>query len=263
MNELKQLQEQFHQFLLSGDSQIHSSIMQTELVSVETRLGIYRDAYELRLIESLATNFPCLYAYLGTEEFNQCARVYLREYPSSFRSIRWFGDNLAAFVRANYSQYYLSELTDFEWKMTLAFDAAEAPVVSVADMAAVPPEAWADLHFVLHPSVQRLNYLWNSVSLWQALAHDHDLPELQQQTEASTWILWRTPELMIRFCSLSADEAWALDSLAQGASFGSLCEGLCQWIAVEEVGVRAASYLKNWIQRGFLSELLMSSSAQS
>ncbi|WP_133137147.1 DNA-binding domain-containing protein [Legionella rowbothamii] len=258
MNELKQLQEQFHQFLLSGDNQIHSSIMKTELVSAETRLGIYRDAYELRLIESLVANFPCLYAYLGTEEFNHLARAYLREHPSSFRSIRWFGDNLAAFIHTNYPQYpYLSELTDFEWNMTLAFDAAEAPVVSVADMAAVPPEAWANLQFVLHPSVQRLNYLWNSVSLWQALAHDHDLPELQQQVETSAWILWRTPELMIQFCSLSLDEAWALERLAQGASFGLVCEGLCQRIDEEEVGMRAASYLKNWIQRGLLSALLI------
>ncbi|MFJ1266964.1 DUF2063 domain-containing protein [Legionella lytica] len=263
MNELKQLQDQFHQFLLSGDNQIHHSIMQTEQVSTETRLAIYRDAYELRLIDSLAANFPCFYAYLGTEEFNQCARAYIREYPSSFHSIRWFGDNLAAFVRANYLQAYLSELVDFEWKMTLVFDAAEAPVVSVADMAMVPPEAWADLQFTLHPSVQRPTYLWNSVSLWQALAHEQDLPELQQQTETSAWILWRTPELMIQFCSLSAAESWALDKLAQGASFGSLCEGLCQWVVEEEVGMHVASYLKSWIQRGLLSELLMCSVTSS
>ncbi|USQ14675.1 putative DNA-binding domain-containing protein [Legionella lytica] len=262
MNELKQLQEQFHQFLLSGDNQIHRSIIRTKQVSVETRLSIYRDAYELRLIESLAANFPCLYAYLGTEEFNHLGRAYLKEYPSSFRSIRWFGDNLATFIHTNYSQYaYLSELADFEWKMTLAFDAPEASLVSVADMAAVPPDAWANLQFVLHPAVQRLNYLWNSVSLWQALAHEHDLPEIQQQTETSAWILWRTPELMIQFCSLSPEEAWALDRLAQGASFGALCEGFCQWIAEEEVGMHAASYLKNWIQRGFFSNLLINSSS--
>ncbi|WP_058534531.1 HvfC/BufC N-terminal domain-containing protein [Legionella saoudiensis] len=257
MNELKQLQEQFQQFLLYGDNEIHSSIMHTEQVTAETRLGIYRDAYELRLIESLVANFPCLYAYLGTEEFNHLARAYIKEYPSSFRSIRWFGDNLPTFVRTNYAPYpYLGELTDFEWRMTLAFDAIEAPVVSVADMAAVPAEAWADLQFVLHPSVQRFNYLWNSVSLWQALAHEQDMPELQQQAEAEAWILWRTPELVMQFCSLTPDEAWALDRLAQGVSFGSLCEGLCQWVAEEDVGMHAASYLKSWIQRGLFSALL-------
>jgi hypothetical protein len=45
--------------------------------------------------------------------------------------------------------------------------------------------------------------------------------------------------------------------MIQGLSFGELCEGLCQWVPVEEVGMRAATYLKNWIQKGMLSKLLI------
>ena len=55
-----QLQDQFQQFILTGLPGINESIVATELVSVDTRLAIYRDGYKLRLIESLTTNFPAL-----------------------------------------------------------------------------------------------------------------------------------------------------------------------------------------------------------
>ena len=122
-------------------------------------------------------------------------------------------------------------------------------------MAAVPAELWANLRFILHPSVQRIDYFWNAIPLWQAIAHDQELPDLHQSSEATPWVLWRTPEYMIQFYSLSPEEAWALDALAQGISFAALCEGLCEWIEAEEVGLRAASYLKGWIQKGILSQL--------
>jgi hypothetical protein len=258
MTDLLHLQDQFQKFLLSGQSNIHNSIMQTERVSVDTRLGIYRNAYTFRLIESLTGNFPSLYAYLGTEEFNKLATYYIETHPSSYRSIRWYGDVLADFIKNTYPQYpYLAELADFEWKMTLTFDAADENRVQLDDMAVVPPEAWANLQFILHPSVQRCNYFWNAVSLWQALSNDQELPDLQQNSEASAWILWRSSEYIIQFHSLSEDMAWALDNLSQGLSFGALCEGLCHWIKPEEVAMYAASRLKSWIQKGILSQLIL------
>ncbi len=256
MTDLMHLQAQFQAFILSGESEISSSIVHTKTVSVDTRLAIYRDAYVLRLIECLTSNFPSLYAYLGTEEFNNLARAYVAAYPSSYRSIRWFGDSLASFAKKYYpGNPYLAELADFEWKMSLAFDAADAAVVQVEDMASIPAESWGNLQFTLHPSVQRVNYFWNAIPLWHALTDDKALPDLHQNTEATAWIIWRSPTYLVKFYSLSAEEAWAMDALVQGVSFGELCEGLCQWITPEEVGLRAASYLKGWIQHGILSQL--------
>jgi hypothetical protein len=257
MTELTRVQEQFQKFIFSGQSEINKSIVQTERVSVDTRLAIYRDAYKLRLIESLTTTFPAVHAYLGTEAFQEVCTNYIAAHPSSYRSIRWFGDVLAEFLRNYYEKKYsfLAELADFEWKMTLAFDAKDTQVLHIADMANVSPESWVGMQFILHPSIQRVNYFWNAIPLWQTLINDQELPELQSASIATSWILWRSPDYIIQFYSLSEEEAWAIDALIQGLSFGQLCEGLCQWINAEEVGLRAASYLKNWIQNGMVSEL--------
>lgn len=260
MTELLNLQDQFQKFLLTGQPGIHNSIMPTETVSVDTRLSIYKDAYQLRLIESLTTSYPALHAYLGTEEFNQLCSKYISSHPSSYRSIRWYGGDLSEFIKHYYDKpyAYLSELADFEWKMTLAFDAADDPVLSVSDMANVPGESWAGMQFILHSSVQRVNYFWNVIPVWNALLNDQDLPDRSKQSKVTGWLLWRSQDYLIQYYSLIEEEVWALDAAMQGLSFGEICEGLCHWVAVEEVGMRAASFLKNWIQNGIISKLLIS-----
>jgi hypothetical protein len=257
MTELAQLQEQFQQFIVSGQTGINDSIVQTELVSVDTRLAIYRDGYKLRLIESLTTSFPAVHVYLGTEAFQKVCSSYIDSNPSSYRSIRWYGHVLAEFLQNYYDKKYsfLAELADFDWKMTLAFDAADDQVLQITEMSTIPPQSWADMKFTFHSSLHRVAYYWNTIPLWQTLIKDQELPELINDPSPTTWVLWRSPDYMIQFYSLSEEEAWGLDALIQGLSFGQLCEGLCQWVPAEEVGMRAASYLKNWIQNGMVSGL--------
>lgn len=259
MNELLTLQDQFQGFLLSDNQDIKTSIIQTKTVSVEKRLSIYKDAYSLRLIECLTSNYPALSAFLGAEAFHSLCESYIHKHPSSFRSIRWYGHDLCDFIKHEGIEdaLLLAELADFEWKMTLAFDASDDVVLPLEEMATIPGEAWPGMQFILHASVQRANYFYNVVDLWQALLKGDTLPKINCSDKALSWFLWRSSDYLIKYCSISDIEAWALDAVMQGLSFGEVCEGLCQWVAIDEVGMRAASFLKSWIQRGIVSQLLL------
>ncbi|RUR13736.1 DUF2063 domain-containing protein [Legionella sp. km772] len=257
MSELSQLQQQFQQFILAGKPDIMPSVLSTKDFSAEKRLGIYRDAYQLRLIECLTTTFPALHSYLGTEEFQKMCRCFIDAHPSYYRSIRWYGDLLSVFLKNYYDKAYsfLAELADFEWKMTLAFDAEDTKRVSIEEMAALAPEAWVNLSFIVHPSVQRPNYFWNALPLWKALVDDKELPNLVEDTAARAWLLWRSADYVIQYYSLGKEEAWMMDGMLKGLSFSALCEGLCEWIAVDKVAMTAAGFLKSWITKGILAEL--------
>lgn len=258
MSELLDLQEQFQQYIITGDEHFKESVIATKTVSVETRLGVYRDGYSLRLIECLNSNFPALVQYLGSDAFTALAHAYIDKHQSSYRSIRWYGDRLPDFLSGYFAKErgYLAELADFEWKMTLAFDAADEQRVCVEDMTTIPPEQWAGLQFKAHQSLQLMNYFWNTVPLWKALVHDTALPLREQSSQVQAWVLWRSDNYMIQYYSLSEDEAWALAALVQGLSFGELCEGLCHWNEPQTVAMRAASFLKNWIEKGMLAGLI-------
>lgn len=257
MTDLHCLQDRLQNYLLNGQIDIQTSIVASDKVPVAKRLSIYGDAYRLRLLEALASNYPIFKRHVGEDAYQKIGENYINKHPSCYRSIRWFGDKFAEYLAGDETNNhpYLAELAQFEWHMTLAFDAADAKVVSLEDMATIPAESWATMQFLPHPSVHRLNFFWNVVPLWQALANDQPFTEkLVNNSKQLPWVVWRNG-YTIRFYALSEDEAWALDALLQGLSFSELCAGLCEWIEEQDVGMRAASLLKNWIQSGLLAEI--------
>lgn len=259
MSNLLDLQNKFQHYLLSGEIDFKKQIVETEKVPSEIRLAIYGNAYHSRLVDALATNYPALYIYLGTDMFAKLAADYIESNPSCFRSIRWFGDQLANFIdrQEEYKQFpYLVELAEFEWNMTLVFDAEDNIVLKLDDVARIPPDEWCEMKFRVHPSVKRLNLFWNVIPICEALLEDQTPDEPIKNLSMIPWLLWRK-NYVNHYKSLADDEAWAIDAVFNNASFGEICEGLCEWVSEEEAGLRAASLLKAWIEAELLVEIIL------
>ncbi|OGT38498.1 MAG: hypothetical protein A3F12_04120 [Gammaproteobacteria bacterium RIFCSPHIGHO2_12_FULL_38_14] len=260
MKVLQCLQNQFQDYLLNSNPNFQNSIVNTKKVPAETRLAIYNNAYRSRLVDALAANYPVLQTYLGCEQFEALGQAYLSANPSSFRSIRWFGDQLVNFLNehADYKAFpYLAELAQFEWVLTLVFDATDSPVLQMEEMGSIPPGAWVNMRLQTHPSLHRLSLSWNVVQIWQAISDDKTPPDPIENSVPIHWVVWRK-DLTNHFCSLTEDEAWAIDALLNGATFSGICEGLCQWVDEGEAGLRAASLLKGWISEGLVAKVVLS-----
>ena len=261
MNSLIKLESTFQDYLLHANEDIFHHVVGTSKVPIEVRLEIYSYAYRSRLHEAMTMTYSVLERYLGYEQFETLCYAYIDAHPSAFRSIRWFGDQLPRFLlhHSPYNEFpYLAELAQFEWTMDLVFDAADSEVVQLDDMQNIPPESWIDMRLQIHPSAHRLNLSWNVVPIWQAITDDQTPDEPQQQASAERWILWRK-ELTSQFSPLSEDESWAIDAIINNATFGEICEGLCQWIDEHHVGMHAASLLKGWITAGLISGIILDS----
>lgn len=260
MNGLAQLQNKFQEYLQNVNDDMQENILGTEKVSVETRLSIYKNAYYSRLIEALQSTYPVLNKYLGEEAFEVIMLEYIHHRPSTYRSIRWFGDQLDIFL-ADHLEYqaspYLSELAKFEWTMSQVFDSANADSILLEEIGKIPPALWENMRFYLHPSVRLVHLKWNVVAIWQALSDD-EKPMVPKENEvAVSWITWRK-DLISQFCSMPNDEAWAVNAMSQGKSFGEICEGLCQWRKEEDAPMYAASLLKGWVIAGLISKVYVS-----
>lgn len=260
MSGLRNLQNKFQAYLLNSNTAFKKHIVDTEKVSAETRLAIYSHAYRSRLVEALASNYPVLQLYLGYEQFAELGQAYLSAYPSSYRSIRWFGDQLAIFLTKclAYKKFpYLAELAKFEWTLTLVFDAADSVILQIEEMMQIPLDVWTNMRLQTHPSIQRLNLSWNIVEIWQAISDDKTPPDPIPSPFAVNWLLWRR-ELTNHFCSLVEEEAWAIDAMLSGSTFSEICAGLCRWIDEKEAGFRAASILKGWISEELIAKVVLS-----
>ena len=98
MTTLAELQRDFQRHVMHGHDRIVDAVVDTPRVPATTRLAIYSEAYRLRLTEALASTLPRLQALLGQQEFAKIAAEYIDLCPSSFPSIRWFGDRLPSLL---------------------------------------------------------------------------------------------------------------------------------------------------------------------
>jgi hypothetical protein len=227
------------------------------------RLGIYVEAYRLRLVEALATQYPALATRLGPPDFAALAQAFVRATPSSHRSIRDYGAGLADYIDAaaqDDEARLQGELARFEWSLAAAFDAAPGQAATIADLATVAGTEWPTLRFRAVPALGRLATTTNAVAAWRAARTDEGAgpapaaPPAERSARVE-WLILR-PALDTQFRSLPADEARALDRLLGGATFGELCATLAAELGDEgAAALAAAGWLKGWISEGALERV--------
>jgi hypothetical protein len=257
---LEDLQRIAQRHLLQGGP-LPDTLVDALAPPVEERWGIYCEGYRLRLVASLATTYGALAARLGREAFATVARAFIDEHPSSFRSLRDYGVEFAAFLqeRADDAETRLhADLAAFEWHLAAAFDAPDATATTVAALATLAPHEWPGLSFRAVPGLGRLRTTTNAVAVWRtcraALEADHaagpvtDPPAID--ADSVEWLVVR-PALETRFRSLPDDEAEAFDRVLGGASFAELGEALAVRHG-ENAPLVAATWLKGWLTEGAL-----------
>lgn len=148
MSALAESQQRFQHAVLADAAA--PGLFAVETPELAGGFGLYRVAYRARLLAALRDNFPVLQRALGDEAFADLAHDYIDAHPSRFRSIRWFGDALVAFLDADPERLphpALADVARMDWAMRGAFDAAGAPLLTLDDLAALVPEDWPQRRF--------------------------------------------------------------------------------------------------------------------
>jgi len=253
---LKDFQDQFQRAILDGDDAILADIPDGPRETKTNLLGIYRDAYVLRLIDVVAGDHEQLKVYLGEDAFEQLARRYIAAHPSHNPNARWFAHKLPEFlqgVEGYGDKPVLFELASLERALNDAFDGTDAPQLGLEDLTAIPPERWAELSFVAHPTVAMLDVRTNAAAIWSALKAGEAPPAPEHLSEATLLLVWRN-DSKSRFRQLCAEEAMMWCEGAKGRTFGALCQSLAVYDDSDGAPARAAGYLKGWLDAGLLSE---------
>jgi len=254
---LAQLQSAFQQRVLHGSVDIERVVTSTSDFDTETRLRVYEYAYGARLIEALAKTYSALQDAMGEKQFTKLVYDYAKEKPPSHFSIRYYGDDLYIFIASTLSgpkAKVLSELAHWEWLLAASFDAADETPLTKESLATVAPEQWAQLRFKLSPSFHRISLRTNAVQWWRAMSEASSRPARFRVATQVEWAIWRC-DLKTYFRSLPADEACAVDCVAEGQSFATMCERLAEFGHTDNAPMRAATLLSQWFSDGWIVHL--------
>lgn len=254
---LAELQTELQNFLLDKTQNASDLTLETPAFSREERLQIYHEAYRLRLIDALRNDYPALEAYIGEENFALVATEFIATNPSQHPSLRWFGEKLPQFLREHPEwklHIQIAELAKFEWVQMMAFDAADTSLATIDDVRALQPEQWMIMQLEFHSSLERLSCYSNAPKLWNALIKDEAEIQVEISENVQEWLVWRE-DLQVIYRPLDTAEAWALDNFLLHKTFADTCGGLCEWFAEEQVPMRAAQYLQQWISAQLITKI--------
>ena len=255
MKSLKQLQETFQRGILAGDDAILNEVRDSDKENRQVLFGVYRNAYVARLAEILGEDYKQVHAYLGDESFAKLAAAYIAANPSDQRNARWFGRHFPAFVHSQgaYAAHpEIAELAELEKALADAFDGPDAEPLRIDALATIQPEAWPQLIFTPHPAAIRLTFRTNAADIWCALKDETAPPTPKTLPEPQAIVVWRQ-DFMARFRPLPSEEAMMWHEAAKGVRFGVLCEMVATFAGEDGAELRAASYLKGWVDSGMLA----------
>jgi hypothetical protein len=95
---------------------------------------------------------------------------------------------------------------------------------------------------------------WNAPQVWHALTAGQAQPAPQEQDMA--WIIYRQPDLVGGWRSVTAPELAALRCLQAGGSFADICEVVAGIGSADGDGaLRSAGLLRLWVEQGLISIL--------
>jgi hypothetical protein len=255
--QLRRLQQELQLHLRGAQSAIAEGIVDAPPLPIAERLGIYRNAYQVRLIEALGETYPVLHKILGDEVFSALGESFVASHASVHRSIRWYGRELGEFLSSTppyADQPILGELAVFEWTLAEVFDAPDAQSLPRAALSAIDPAAWGGLTIRLHPSLRRLSLRWNTAAVWRSASADETPAQPQLSEQQTQWLLWRQ-NLQNFFRSIDPIESAALESALRGDAFGELCASLAAYLPEEQIPLRAATLLRSWADSGIIVEI--------
>lgn len=250
---LATVQHDLHDFLLNADDRITPRIQTGGRISVAQRLGIYHNAYRVRLADTLRDTYEKTWTYLGDATFDACALAYIELHPPTHRSLRDYGAALPDWLTIRFpDDLDIAELARMDWQLRQTFDGPDESVIGLDTLTTLAPDDWETLGFQFVPTLQLLPLHFNTPAIWSAL--DQELaPPGAQKLAAPAWLcVWRQG-WQPHFRTLDETEFRALDAARQGARFATVCQQLAETSDAAQSLI--ARYLHVWLTDGLIARV--------
>ncbi len=265
---LAELQSLFQSAVLTGDAEdgaILDVIAPPRDADRAAMMGVYVNAYRLRLAEFLDEDYPALRVLLGDDDFEALVEAYIDANPSRLRNARWYTARLPEFMQEseNWSANALAiGLALFERALTDAYDAADAPALSIETLAEFSPQDWPRLGFTFHPSLRLIDVAAGVLDAYGAATADEQDEEDEEDegaledrppdaSESETIAIWRA-DLDPAYRQLDPDEYLALNEALAGQSFGDICQLVAFQNEAQSATERLARFLVTWFSEGLV-----------
>jgi hypothetical protein len=223
-------------------------ILPSHTLEAEARLDIYRDMYEVRLIEALEGDYPALAALLGHAKFHKLAGAYVARHPSMSYTLNRLGDRFPDFVAETTRRGVLFDLARLELAMTEVFDEAEAAPLGADALAGIAPRQLASVRLVTIPALRLLALQYPVNDVFSAYREEQPLVAPRKR---ASWLAVHRRDYAVYRTPLTARAFAMLSALRDGQPIGEAIESV-EGLTAEEL----FTWFREWSAAGLFRSIV-------
>jgi len=216
-------------------------------LSSRARMGIYHNAYRVRLVDVLLDTFEHTSKYLGDDWFRQLASDYVQSHNSTHTNIGLYGREFPDFLADQLAgDREVSELALMDWTLRRAFDGSDASVMTQDDLQRLAGSDSTDLRLWPVPTLTIITQHFNTLDIWHAINSDEHPPEVEPLQEPLDILIWRKGHSP-HFRSLSKIESLALACVCSGATLDDIGACLEKDFPDNDIATEFGLMLHRWL----------------
>lgn len=242
------VQTEFQDILLAKQSRGANWIADSEItLSPQERMGIYHNAYRVRLVEVLLDNFEHTAMYLGEEWFYKLANRYVQSHTSTHQNIANYGYQFPNFLAEQLPRdLEVAELALLDWTLRRAFDGADNYLLTNNDLQNLIESYGAEARLIPVATVSIVTHCFNTVDIWHAIDSEKAPPTVEKLEKPIDILTWRKG-FSPHFRSIAAIESVAISHLLAGDTLEKIEESLTTQFPQDDVTTEFSLMLQRWI----------------
>lgn len=258
------VQTAFQDILLAEQSSGADWIADSEIpLSPQERMGIYHNAYRVRLVEVLLDNFEHTGMYLGEEWFYKLANRYVQSHASTHQNIANYGYQFPDFLAKQLPRdLEVAELALLDWTLRRAFDGLDSQLLNNDDLQNLIGSYGAEARLVPVATVSVVTHRFNTVDIWHAIDSEKAPPAVELLEVPIDILTWRKG-FSPHFRSLSIIESAAVKHLLAGDNLEQIGESLTTQFPQDDVTTEFGLMLQRWIADEVLAKAALNNSGNN
>jgi hypothetical protein len=238
-------------------SSLESLMLPSSNLSGRERLDIYAEMYFVRLVESLAEDYPSVQHALGEDAFDAMAIRYLTAHPSTHYRLTPLGRQLADFIATDKSlshRDFLAQLAQLERTRGILFDAPHDEPLSKEAAQSIPAEAWGDCFFTMIRALELHRFDYPLKEYIDAVLAGES-PEIPATNESHV-LIWRYDYLVLR-AAITPTQFVILSGLQRGLTLGAALDACVDLPDFDPDALMAnlGAWFQEWTSDGLFSAI--------
>ncbi|MBI2427332.1 MAG: putative DNA-binding domain-containing protein [Ignavibacteriales bacterium] len=236
------------------------NVLPSKTLSPVERIAIYRRMFVLRMVDSMAIDYPGVRHFLSEEKFKEIVLEYVGKYPSKSYTLNHLGKKFPQFIKESLldQKEFLYDLAQLELALTENMDATQSPILTQEELSSVKPEDWERASLVPIAALTLMEFVYPVADYLRAVMDEE--PTQNEIGIKKNWVVVYRKEYTTWFKQLMHEEYVLLNELCSGTPLSNAFDVLAQRFPQRQTELEkyVFEWFSDWVGRGMFSKILLS-----